>query len=190
MADSSTATRYARALVEIAQEDGLLDAFSADVTRAAAVINDRSNGLLEALAHPGFSLEERMGVLEAVLGLLQLHPLVGTFLKVVLGKGRARLLPLILEAFHAQADTAAGRVRVKLTSASPLDAALRAEVRAAMQQATGRQVVLDERVNPALIAGLIAEVDGRVWDASLRARLDDLRQQLLSASPSSLSAEA
>lgn len=79
---------------------------------------------------------------------------------------------------------------MKLTSASPLDAALRAEVRAAMQQATGRQVVLDERVNPALIAGLIAEVDGRVWDASLRARLDDLRQQLLSASPSSLSAEA
>lgn len=184
MADTGTPARYARALVEIAQEDGLLDRFSQDVQNLSSVFNDRQNGLVEALSHPGFSQEERMGVLNAVLDLYKLHPLVVSFLRVVQDKGRARLLPAIFDEYNRLADTAAGRVRVKLTTASPLHEGLRVEVRAAMERATGRQVVLDERVNPDIIGGLVAEVEGRVWDASLRARLDDLRSQMLQASPS------
>ena len=73
MADITTAERYARALVELAAEEGSIEHTSSDVLRVYALLTDRESPLLPALAHPGFSPEERMAVLNDVLALSLIH---------------------------------------------------------------------------------------------------------------------
>lgn len=181
MADITTAERYARALVELAAEEGAIEHTSSDVLRVYSLLTDRESPLLSALAHPGFSPEERMAVLNDVLAILNLRVTVANFLRVVLEKGRAGMLPLVLDAYLRLADAQSGRVRAKVTTAMPLSDGLKELVRQALSASVGKEVIITERIDASILGGVIAEVEGRVFDGSVRSRLDALRQELLSA---------
>ncbi|MCB9744684.1 MAG: ATP synthase F1 subunit delta [Alphaproteobacteria bacterium] len=185
MADA-TSSRYAQALIELAGEvdakENLVERFASDLGRFGALATNPDTLLMETLSHPGFTIEERLNALDAVLQTLNLHPLVGNFLRVVLEKGRFRLLPGMIEAYTEQADALAGRVRAKVATARALDADMRAQVTRSLEAATGKTVIIEESVDATLIGGVVAEVEGRVFDASLRTRLLNLRQRLLSGS--------
>ena len=181
MPSSTVAERYARALVEIGQDDGKVDAYGADLTRFSTVLT--TTELLGALSHPGFSLEERNAVLADVLAALKLDPLVSNFIRVVQEKGRMPVLPAIAERYALLADKLAGRVRALVTTAVPLDAAMTAQVKASLEAATGKTILIDPVVDPDILGGLVAQVEGRVYDASLQTRLLNLRQTLLATTP-------
>ena len=57
---------------------------------------------------------------------------------------------------------------------------MESEVRIALEKITGKQVVLQPNVDEALIGGLVARVGGTVYDASIRTRLNDIKQRLTS----------
>ena len=97
----------------------------------------------------------------------------------MLDKGRLSSLPELVEAYREMADAKAGRARVAVETAEPLSAELEAEVRKSLEKVTGKTVILDVSVNTALIGGMVARVGGKVYDASVRARLEQLRQTLL-----------
>ena len=187
MPDAAVADRYARALIDLGQEEGLTETFTTDLQGFAGLLDNAD--LLGALSHPAFELSERMRVLNEVLGLVTLHVHTGNFLRVVLEKGRFSQLPGIITAFNKRADTLAGRARAVVTTATPLTPELEKEVAAALAAATSKTVVIESKVDPLIIGGVIAEVEGRVIDASLRSRMLRLRQSLLNASPD-LAAEA
>lgn len=181
MPDSTVAERYARALVEIGQEAGKVDAFGADLSRFTAVLNGTE--LMGALSHPGFSVQERSAVLADVLAALKLDPTVANFIRLVQDKGRVPALPAIAERYALLADKLAGRVRALVTTAVPLDAAMTAQVKASLEAATGKTILIDPVVDPDILGGLVAKVEGRVFDASLQTRLLNLRQTLLATTP-------
>lgn len=181
MPSSTVAERYARALVEIGQDDSKVDAYGADLSRFAELLN--TTELLGALSHPGFSIEERDSVLADVLGKLELDPMVANFIRVVQEKGRVPVLPAIAERYALLADKLAGRVRALVTTAVPLDAAMTAQVKASLEAATGKTILIDPVVDPDILGGLVAKVEGRVYDASLQTRLLNLRQTLLATTP-------
>ena len=66
-----------------------------------------------------------------------------------------------------------------VVTAVPLDDARRAAVAKALTQAAGCAVTLNERVDPAIIGGMIARVGSTVYDASVTRQLEKMRQQLL-----------
>lgn len=181
MPDIAVAERYARALIEIGQDENKVDAYAADLSRFNEVLTGTE--LLSALAHPGFSNEERRSVLDTVLGQLKVDPMVGNFLRIVLEKGRVGALPGIVDRYRLLADRLAGRVRAVVTTAVPLDDAMTAEVKAALEASTGKTILIDPKVDPEILGGLVAHVEGRVYDASLRTRLLNLRQTLLATTP-------
>jgi F-type H+-transporting ATPase subunit delta len=90
-------------------------------------------------------------------------------------------LPDMLDLYSAAADELNGRVRVRVSTAEPLTAEMTAEVKLALQKITGQDVVLDTHTDEALIGGLVARVGGTVYDASIRTRLNDIKQRLLTA---------
>ena len=102
------------------------------------------------------------------------------FLGVVKAHGREALLPAILAAFERLEDTAAGRVRVAVTSAQPLSAAQEAKLvaRVKAETAGAQEVVVTSRIDPALRAGFKAAFAGKVWDASVQRRLARMRALL------------
>lgn len=173
--------RYAKALIELAQEEGALDAVASDLSNFKAALDHPDSELLAALCNPGFSLDERKGVLDAVFTLLKSRPVTRNLISLLLDKGRIALAPSITSAFLALADEQAGRVRVKVSAASPIDSQLETEIKAILEKSTGKTVTLDITIDPALIGGLVVRVGSKVYDASIKNKLERMREHLLSA---------
>ena len=172
MADGSIARRYAKALVALGQEEGgITDALTQELEAAVAALQANNGQLLEALCHPALSLSERKAVLDAVLPKLNIQPLLQNFLKLLLDKQRFSYLPAIAEDARRQADDLAGRARAVVTTASKLTAALEKEVKATLEKATGKEILLEANIDPSLIGGMVAQVGGKVFDASVKTRL-------------------
>jgi F-type H+-transporting ATPase subunit delta len=181
MADRKIARRYAKAFLDVAQEADATDWLLRDVVAFAAVANQNGGELYDALSNPVFKVEERKAVLGAVLAKLESHPLARNLLMLLIEKGRFAELQFIAEAYGDMADERAGRVKVVVETAAPITGGLEAEVRAALERTTGKQVILETRTNPALIGGMVARVGSKVYDASVRSRLDDIRRRLIEA---------
>lgn len=183
MADLAVAERYARALVELGQEEGLVERFLTDLQTFQSVLDLPDVGLVETLSHPAFNLDERKAVLNDVLGRLDLHTHAGNFLRLCLEKGRFKSVPAIISSYTTAADALSGRVRAVVTTAEPMNKTLEKQVQASLAKATGKTILIDAKVDPLLLGGVVAQVEGRIFDASLRTRLVTLRQSLLLTNP-------
>ncbi len=98
----------------------------------------------------------------------------------VLGQNnRLDLLRNVAAAYRQLIDERAGRVRVKVTAAVPLSDEQKAALAASLKDLLGREPMLDVRVDPDLLGGLVVQVGDTVIDTSVRSRLQSLRTLLL-----------
>jgi F-type H+-transporting ATPase subunit delta len=176
---SPVARRYAQALVEVAAEANAVDPIANDLHRVVGLLDANEGQLRAALCSPVFTAEERSSVLAAVLPRLSLHPLAANLLRLINDNGRFAVMPDIAEAYLQLADERAGRQQVEVTTAEPMTPQVEAEVRAALQKATGKTVRLSTKVDPSLLGGLVAKVGGTVYDSSIRTRLEQLKHNLI-----------
>ena len=77
------------------------------------------------------------------------------------------------------ADEIAGRAVASVTTARKLTPALEAEIKTTLEMVTGKTITINTSVDDSLIGGMVAQVGSRVYDASLRTRLADIRNSLL-----------
>ncbi len=176
--DGAVATRYARALFELATEKKLSDGLGAEL-EALADVYAGSPELRQTLENPVFRLSERRAVLEKLLPRLAPSGQLRGFALLLLERGRIGTLPAIARAYRLMGDEAAGRVRAVVTSARPLDPATQAAVQRALEKRVGKKVLISATVDPSLIGGIVARVGDLVFDGSLRSRLDTLRARVL-----------
>ncbi|MDP2315167.1 MAG: ATP synthase F1 subunit delta [Pseudomonadota bacterium] len=181
MVEGSLARRYAKALLEIGREEGQVDRFGDDLQRFGRLL-DGTPELRNVMSNPVFTHTERRAVLDRFIPGLALHPHSINFLRLLLDKERFAALPEIAREYRALADLEAGRVRATVTTAAELSPTMREAVTRALAQTTGKKVVLESRVDPSLLGGLVAQVSGRVYDASLRTRLERLQLTLVNPS--------
>jgi F-type H+-transporting ATPase subunit delta len=177
MISGSIPRRYARALREIGRDGKNLDALTAEVEGLAATVAG-SPELARVLGSPSFTRDERGRLLVAVLERLRVSPLVKNFARLLLERERIGALPGIARELRGFADEDAGRVRAELRSATPLTPESRQQVERALGRTTGRTVLVEEKVDPALLGGVAAKVGDILYDGSLRAKLERLREQL------------
>lgn len=175
------ARRYAQAMAEVAEADGVVEVVGRDLERFTALMAGGEGALGDALASPVFTSDERRGVLEQLLPRLGMHPLTGNLLHVVNDKRRFALMGAIADAYRDLADERANRTRITVQTASPLTPDLEREVRDAFARVTRKEVVLTTEVRPELIGGLVAKVGDTVYDSSIRTRLEQMKLALLSA---------
>ncbi|MFZ5482325.1 MAG: ATP synthase F1 subunit delta [Myxococcota bacterium] len=180
MTEGSIARRYAKALLEIAREENQVDKIGEDLVRFARLVETTPLG--GVVANPSFTREERRAVLERVIPGSALHPRTVTFLKLLLDKDRFGAVADIAREYRALADAELGRVRATVTTAADLTPSNREQIVAALSHATGKKVVLETKVDPTLLGGIVARVGDKVFDASLRTRLE--RLQLALTNPS------
>lgn len=170
--DLRAARIYAKAMLDLAvaehQEDGLLDELD-ELGRAIAGDEE----LATFLASPLVSGEARAEVLEKTFRRRSSDLLVDS-LEVINRKGRLGLLAAIAEAYRGEYRELRGLVDARVTTAVPLGEDQRASLAAAVAKLTGKQPELIERVDPAILGGLVIEVAGEKIDSSLAARLRDV----------------
>jgi F-type H+-transporting ATPase subunit delta len=167
-----------------------VDQLGADLARFADALDLGDGQLRVALENPGVTGTQKRAVMDAVLEKLGLHPMAANFLKLVIEKGRFLEFDGMHAAYGRMADELAGRVQAEVSTARALDTAMQAEVQAALSKTTGKQVAVTWTVDPALIGGLVAHVGDKVYDASVRARLDAMKRALIAGDSTAEATEA
>lgn len=180
MVSSSIARRYARALSSIGLEDGRIEAYGEELQRVVQA-NAASDDLRDLWSNPAYSREDRLAGVDAVATQLELSPTVGNVLRLLVERGRMSDLEVIARAYGEIVDEHVGRVRAVITSASELPESITKDLGDALRNATGRQIVLESRVDPSLLGGVVAQVGSTVLDGSVRAQLLRLREELEAA---------
>ncbi len=101
------------------------------------------------------------------------------FLYVLNEHDRLDALRAIAVAYRELYDQRAGRMRVQVRSAIPLDDGARQRLIHELRESFRREPILETRIDPDLLGGLVVKVGDWVYDASVRTRLDNLRKQLI-----------
>jgi F-type H+-transporting ATPase subunit delta len=100
------------------------------------------------------------------------------FLSLLLERDRLTELDGIVGSYRRVLNEAQGRVEAKVVSAGPLDAALVEQLRERLRGISGKDIVLREETDPALLGGLRIELEGKVYDGSISTQLDRMKQRI------------
>lgn len=174
----SIARRYAKALMAIGIETKTYEGLGRELERLASAYQS-SPDLREALGNPIFPMSQRKRLLEELGRRLALSRTVAHFAQMLLDRARISYLPDIARQLRTLVDAQAGRVRARVTTARTLDIATEVRIKAALERATGKTVVLEKREDPALIGGVITQIGDVVYDGSVATQLANIRQQIL-----------
>jgi len=170
-------TRYAKALLSLAQEQQLAETIGAELARTAEVLADPA--LTKTLSLPNLSPRTRKEVVDQLVKALAPQPLLGNFLRVVAENDRLKDFPWIAKSYQRLLEQSLGRVRANIRTAAPLsDDELKALVDA-FSTLTQKTVIPTVRVDSALLGGAVVEIEGRVYDASLKTQLQRLGESLV-----------
>ena len=171
-----SASRYARAIFELATEQKAVDRWSERLHAIQEIFNDPTARAV--LANPSLPTETRVEAVDA-LDLPGLGPQGLNLMRLLVARHRVERIDEIVEGYETLADDAAGRVRATVTTAIPLSEADREALGRDLSRGLQKDVRLEARVDPAILGGLVLEVGDRLTDASVATRLDQLRRQVL-----------
>jgi F-type H+-transporting ATPase subunit delta len=167
---------YARALFEIARAEGNLDEVEDELFRFARDL-EGSDQLRSALTDDMIPVEKRQAIVEDLLGDRTTQTTV-QLVSMVVGAGRGRDLPAIIDALVQRASNAKSLEVAEVRSAIPLTEDQQTRLAAALANATGKQVNLKVVVDPSVLGGIVATVGDIVIDGSVRTTVDQLKARL------------
>jgi F-type H+-transporting ATPase subunit delta len=169
---------YAEALLEAAEEKGRLDRVREDFDDFAAALEE-SEELRRFLQNPQIEAVTKRAALEDLLG--GADEFVLNFLRLLADKGRIGQLGDIHEEWTRLLARRERVLELELTTAVELSEEEADRVVTQIEQASGRRVVAERRVDPDLIGGLVVQAGSLRLDASVRGRLEQLREELVTA---------
>jgi F-type H+-transporting ATPase subunit delta len=176
MRQGSIAKRYATALLQVAQEQGKIDEFQQQLESIAQTLSQHPT-LQTALASPVVAPSKKKSLFAALAAKLGINPSLGNLMSALIDNDRIPELNLLVLIFRDLADEQKGRVRVRVSSATPLGAN-EAKLKAILEKSLKLEVLLEAQVDPKLLGGLVVRVQDRVFDASLQGELDRLKESL------------
>jgi len=175
-----TARRYAKALLQIGDQQGNVPQLQEELDTVAAAVAANAD-LARLVASPLVLPTKKAEVFEAILASAKVSPTLRHFFRVVAEAGRLNLLADIHRTFADQVDERAGIVEAKVASAQPLSEVQTRALVASLTARTGKTIRLTWHQDPALLGGVKVQVGSTVLDASLQGQLRQLKAQLLSA---------
>ncbi len=177
MAKKAHASRYARAVFEIALERGELDRWQSELPVVVSVVGDPA--LVAVLESPRLRFDEKARILSE--GLVGISPLVLNLVYLLIVRGRLSMIADIAEEYQRLLDAYHGIEPAEVISAVPLDAEEEKKLAGHLSAITGKKVVVKSEVDPGLIGGFVARVGGKLLDGSTRTRLEALKKELAGA---------
>ncbi len=175
---AGSARRYARAVFELAQEEGGTDGWAQrlETVRELFALPE----VRAVLTNPTIGVQRRQDAVVSMLGERSGQEGVN-LARLLVAAGRVDTVDAIQEEYQRLSDEAVGRVQATATTAVELTGDERQTLARDLSGRLGREVRLQARVDPSILGGLVVQVGDRVIDASVRTRLRQLRQRLAGA---------
>ncbi len=177
----SLALRYARAFADVAEAARVdLGATQRQLQEFADTVAG-SRDLLELLESPSIEQASKLKVLDAVASRLGMFAQVRNFLAVIIDHHRLAELNDIIAEYRDIADRDSGAVEAKITTARPLNDADRAQLEAQITRMAGANLRATYAQDPSLLGGAVVEIGSTIYDGSVRAQLQQLKQRMAGA---------
>jgi F-type H+-transporting ATPase subunit delta len=178
MKDRKLAFRYARALLSAVPPGEPARQVERFLLGIGGTM-EQSREMRELLLDPAVAKADRVKVLTDLATRYDMPAEVHRFMDTVVEHRRIRNIPEMAELFRELREEADGIVPASVTTAAPMDDAMTARVRSALEKMTGKHVRLTVKVDPGLIGGAVTRVGSMVYDGSLETQLKMLRTQLV-----------
>jgi F-type H+-transporting ATPase subunit delta len=180
MPSRSAATRYAKALLDVASSDADAAGLDRDLAAVTAAMHDHRE-LRQALTSPSVPAAAKRKVVATLGDRLGLAAVSRRTLDLLAERDRLGELDDVLAIYRERLLARRKIQRAEVRSAVPLSAEATAAIAAQLGAATGTTVKVDAVVDPSLIGGVMATVGSTVYDGTVKTQLEKLRRQLTGA---------
>lgn len=174
---SGVADRYAQSLFELAREENAIETVESELDSFNRLIDENAD-FRRLVESPTFASGDQLRAIGAIATETGASALTGNFLRVVASNRRLFVLPGMIRRFRQLAAEHRGEVEVEVTSAHPLDAGQRSALSEALGSYAGKSITMREKVDPAILGGLIVKIGSRQIDTSIRSKLNSLKLAL------------
>jgi F-type H+-transporting ATPase subunit delta len=175
--NNALAKRYAKALVQLGSEGGLIDRFRDELAVVDGLF--RANGELRAVfADPALTLEQKKAIMKDLVSKSACSELVGNFLMLLVDKNRVAYLSDIVQTYEKLADEFSGVIRPVITTAFPLDDSQVVAIQAALEKKSGKKVIPQTVVDASLLGGVVTQIGDIAYDNSVKTQLKQIKDIL------------
>jgi len=175
MSELTVASRYAKAIIDLAQEQNIVDEIRTDMDLFLHTLK-ASPELIAVLANPIISHSKKVKILDEIF-LNKVNKATIAFFKLMVNKGRGEVLYFTAGEYINLYNIKKHITKAKVTSATALSEANKKTMIAEVQQAVGGTVILEAKVDPSLIGGFVLNVGDRQVDTSILASLKKLKKE-------------
>jgi F-type H+-transporting ATPase subunit delta len=171
------AKRYAKAVIDLAQEGGVLKEVGQELERIAELFAE-SHELVNTFADPTIAPEAKEKVLAQVLEKGGVQELTMKFIHIVLQKGRILGIGEIARSYRDLSDQLENRIRARVVSAAGLSKQEEKKIKGALSKISGKDVILEVEVDDSLLGGVVAYMGSHVYDGSIKNQLTQIKDNL------------
>lgn len=176
MSEIRIAARYAKSLIELAKEKGLLEQVNLDIRGMQAVLK-QNPALINVLNSPIIKGDKKANIMNAVFS--NFSKITTMFTDLVVKKRREMFLPLIADEFVKQYNQINGISSATVTTAVPLNEGMRASVKEFIEKQTKAKIDLKTVVDSSIIGGMIIRIEDNLYDSSIAKQLNQIRKELI-----------
>ena len=176
MKSTKSASRYAKALLELAIEQQKLESIESNMSRILEAAKE-TNEFQVFLDSPIINLDKKVAVLNSLFG--EFEPLTLSFLALITKNGRERLITEIAQSYISQVKEFKGIIPISITSARKLDEATKTTILAKINASVTGTLEITELIDESLIGGFIVTMGDKQIDASVVSQLARMKQELI-----------
>ena len=178
MTTRTAATRYARALLDVAiKENADLDHIERDLESVVDLFTQYP-AFAHALLNPVVPVPRKRAAIAELTALAQLVPMVAKLIGLLADRDRLVLVPELLAAYRERLLDHRNVIRAEITTTAALHADRAKAIEASLARTTGRIVTLTTSVDPSIVGGVLARIGSTVYDGSIARQLQKIRVQL------------
>ncbi|MEI6206968.1 MAG: ATP synthase F1 subunit delta [Desulfuromonadales bacterium] len=177
MINNTLARRYARALVQLGSEEGLVDQFRTELANFEHLFAGNAE-LCAAFANPALTHDQKKSIMKELIAKVSVSELVGNFLLLLVDKNRVAFLGQIVQTYEKLADEFSGVIRPVITTAFPLDNSQVALIQGALEKKTGKRVIPQVTVDKSLLGGIVTQIGDIAYDSSVKTQLSRIKDIL------------
>lgn len=178
MSVETVARRYASALVDVAAKNNETQAIQIELRQFADLMQE-SPQLGEVFRNPAVPYEQKSKILETLLQRTVPAKTTANFMRLLLRNARLADLTQISNRFDTVLEERAGLVSAEVTTAQPLQPEQQTALQQKLQTVTGKKVVLNFKINPEIIGGVVTRIGSTIYDGSIKNQLEQLREQMI-----------
>jgi F-type H+-transporting ATPase subunit delta len=171
------AKRYAKALFNLAQEDGKVERYGEELDGFVRLLGELPD-LANAIQNPLYTEAARKLVFQTVADKIGLSAILKSFINLLIEKKRVQNVAEIAEYYHKLIDEHANIARARIKAATQLDEGVVQEIAQTLEKMTGKKVLVEFQQDSSLIGGVVAQIGDLVLDGSVKRQLIHFKETM------------